>query len=134
MCNLTLCHCICFLIFKDAAYFLNIIPQTFIIPTASSVLAVRPWDADERKCTKVVAIIDSFYGVSSWSCLSSHQPFYLPLKCHKAILSLVILFSLKHPAILHFSALILSENITAYVTNWILLKKKKTPQIPWSST
>lgn len=122
MCNLTLCHYICFLIFKDAAYFPNIIPHTSIIPTACFVLAVRPWIADERKCTRVVTIIDSFYAVSSWSSLSSHQPFYPPLKCHKAILSLIILFSLKQSTVFHFSALILRENIAAYVTNWISLK------------
>lgn len=86
-----------------------------------SVLAVRPWNADERKCTRVT-ITNSFCGVSSRSCLSAHQTFYSPLKCHKATLSLIIPFSLKYPTIFQFLPLILSANIASYVPNWIWLK------------
>ena len=71
---------------------------------------------------KSVTIIDSFYGVSSGSCLSSHHTFYSPIKCHKTILSLIILFSWKHSPIFHFLLLICSENIASYVSNLIFLQ------------
>lgn len=100
-----------------------LIPQTSIIPTAYSLcFGCQPIDYWWKKMHKSATIIDSFYGVSSGSCLSSHHTFYSPIKCHKALLSLIIVFSWKHSPIFHFLPLILSENIASYVANVIFLQ------------
>ena len=100
-----------------------LIPQASIIPTAYSLcLSCKAIEYWWKKMHKSVTIIDPFYGVSSGSCLSSHHTFYSPINCHKAILSLIILFSWKHSPIFHFLPLILSENIASYVADSILLQ------------
>lgn len=73
----TLDHWMLFLIFKDASYSPNITLQTSIIYTAYSLcFGCQAMECWWKKMHKSVTITDSFYGVSSWSCLSSHQPFY----------------------------------------------------------
>lgn len=72
---------------------------------------------------KSVAIRDSFYGVSSRSCLWTHQPFYSPLKCHKAVLSLIFSFLLKTSKNLTFLPSFLVKIFPLpHTTNWIWLK------------
>ena len=119
-----------FLILKDASYSPNIIPQTSIILTAYLLCfgcqAMECWWKEQHKS---VTIIDSFYGVSSRSCLSSRQPLYSPLKCHKAVVSLIFLL-LKISNNLTFLPLILSESISSSLCYNLNFAENSFPVLP----
>lgn len=112
-----------FIIFKGASYFASIILHTSVSLLLTHCFGCQTMECWWKKMHKSVTIIDLFYGVSSQSCLSSHQPFYSPLKCHKAVLSLIFSFLLKTSNNLKFLPLFLVKILPLpHATNWILLE------------